>query len=196
MVRLAISPNIRALSTSERVVGSRVTNREAFLAIMVPFVTEAIPTSQFDEEDGYCTITLPSDVLPLVSSGVGRRSRDEEHYVVRNHGGRVGLYLKREFALQPEEVAANVLTVERYLAECKEFEETPLSDADLEGMTHVVVGIKVHAGPQRNRVQHPQQFVSSLANKVGQPDHKQVTNLLNSAWNVDNYWRSFAEVSD
>lgn len=196
MVRLAISPNISALKPNEHVVGQRVTNREAFLAIMVPFVTDAIPTAEFDDEDDFCTFTLPSDVLPFVSSGVGRRSKDTDHYVVRKHCGRVGLYLKREFALSPEECTVQVLPVERYLAECKEHEEVPLNDAALEGVTHVIVAIKVHAGPQRTHLQRPRDLVRALANRVGEPDHRQVTYLLNTAWNVDNYWRTFSEVSD
>lgn len=196
MVRLAISPNISALKSNEHVVGQRVTNREAFLAIMVSFVTDAIPTAEFDDQDDFCTIKLPSDILPFVSSGVGRRSNDTDHYVARKHCGRVGLYLKREFSLSPEECTVQVLPVERYLAECKEYEETPLSDAAFEGVTHVVVALRVQAGPQRNRLQQPHDLVRALANMVGKPDHKQVNYLLNTAWNVDNYWRTFSEVSD
>lgn len=197
MPRLAISPNISFLKSDERVVGSRVIDREAFLAIMVPFVTDSVLiATQHEDDDHYVAITLPSSVLPFVSSGVGRRSKNEEHYVVRKNFGRVDLYLKREFALQPEEVFVNVLAVEHYLSECKELEETPLSEGELRDVTHVVVGVRVYAGPQRVWIMHPRQLVSSLAKLVGQTSHEEVTRLLNSAWNVNTYWSSFAEVSD
>ncbi|OGG63878.1 hypothetical protein A3C18_01030 [Candidatus Kaiserbacteria bacterium RIFCSPHIGHO2_02_FULL_54_11b] len=196
MTRLAFSPNIPALKEG-LVIGPKVLDKEAFARIVFQCVPSFIENTQPDDEQEDWRIKLPLDVLPLVSSGVGRRTKSTEHYVMRVLHGRVDLFLKREHALPPEECLVIVLTKEMYLADCREFEEKPLDDAALEGVTHVVVSVRVVAGPTKEHVMREHDYLASLARMVGTPPNRvEVVSALNRAWNINNYWRTFAEVSD
>lgn len=193
MFRLAVCPSIGALKEGP-VVGQKVLSREAFLAIMTQHIVHVLPSTQFDEE-GFGVIQLPVDVLPLVSSGVGCRSEDPDDYVIRKHQGRVGLYLKRRLALPVERCTAHMFTKTDYLVNWLERgEEAPLSQEDLEGVTHVVSGFKFWAGPRT--VLRLDSYVNSLAKQLGKSDPQVAARLLGEAWEVNNYWKTFAEVSD
>lgn len=199
MYRLAFCPQIRSLHYFDGVIGAKVLNPSDFKAIVAARVPGFLENTEPDE-DGEWSIELKADVLPLLSSGMGRRSKDPEHYVVRKLHGRVGLYLKREFALTPERCDVGVVTKERYISEYREFEEQGgLTDAQLENVTHVVLSVRIHAGPDTVRTTKPHDFIAKLSHAVGEPGKQEklsVTGLCNEAWNIDNYWRTFSEVAD
>lgn len=199
MYRLAFCPNIRSLCYFDGVIGAKVLNPSDFKAAVTARVPGFLENTEPDE-DGEWSVELKADVLPLLSSGVGRRSKDPEHYVVRKLHGRVGLYLKREFAMAPERCEVSVVTKEQYIKEYREFEEQGgLTDAELEDVTHVVYYVRIHAGPNTERQTDPRNFVTRLARAAGDGDNQakfSVTGLCNEAWNIDNYWRTFSEVAD
>lgn len=200
MYRLAFCSQIRSLHYYDGVIGAKVLNPSDFKAIVAARVPGFLENTKPDE-DGEWSIDLKADVLPLLSSGMGRRSNDLEDYVVRKFRGRVGLYLKREFAMAPRRCEVGVVTKETYVTEHRyHMQQDGLTDAELENVTHVVVSVRIFAGPDTARTPtKPHSFIAKLSNAVGKPDKQDalsVIDLCNEAWNIDNYWRTFCEVAD
>ena len=199
MYRLVFSPNIRCLSYFNGVVGPKVLDIAEFKSIATATVLGFLENTPPDEDGEWTVVLKSSKVLPFLSSGIGRKNRNHEDYVVRKHAGRVGIYLKREFALPPERCEVLVVTKERYLADHQEHEPHGFTDAELADVTHVVVGIRIHAGPDTDRHATAGNFVTRLAGLAGNVERQakhSVTTICNEAWGINNYWRDFAEVAD
>lgn len=199
MYSLAFCSQIRCLHYYDGVIGAKVLNPGDFKAIVAARVPGFLENTEPDE-DGEWSIELKADVLPLLSSGVGRRRGDPECYVARKLHGRVELYLKREFALAPERCDVGVVTKDTYIKQHLEhMQENGLADDELENVTHVVFSVRIHAGPETVRTSKPHDFVARLSHAVGEPGKQEklsVTGLCNEAWNINNYWRTFSEVAD
>lgn len=98
--------------------------------------------------------------LGYVSAGVGRnRGRSADDYVVREHRGRMGAFLKRQYAAPVESLAVVVYTKAAYAAD-PEVNPDEIAAMD-DNVTHVVVAVLATAGP--NPPLSPYRFVSNLA---------------------------------
>lgn len=149
------------LSTfSDQTVGTKVIDREAFLAA----VSEAVEEHDFTAEriPGQGFLPMPATSFELVSAGVGQRSKNPEDYVLRAHRGVVSAYLRREKAAEVESLACIVYTREAYLTDPEvkedkeEFERISSSEA-----THVLVAVLAAAGPKAPLT--PNRFLANLA---------------------------------
>ena len=102
-------------------------------------------------------LILPEKVHNWVSAGVGPRSENPDHYLIREHRGVPQMFLKREYAAKPHKVAAIVYTHEAYAADPqvsrKEAERTSRS-------SHVLVAVLSWAGPEAPL--SPYRFVANL----------------------------------
>lgn len=155
---IAITNVLSAMA--ERTVGTKVLDREGFIAVL----SEAVESHDFtaDRVLGQGYIPLPETAFELVSAGVGRRSADVEDYILAEHRGRVNVYLRRDKAAQVESLACIVYTREAYLADpevredAEEFERITRSDA-----SHVLVAVLASAGPRAPLTPH--RLLSNLA---------------------------------
>jgi hypothetical protein len=107
-----IPSNICSALNSTDVIGTKVTNLKEFMRVL----QDAVRAHDFstDRIPGQGFIQIP-DAVPFVSSGVGRRSVNPEDYVLREYRGRVGAFLRREFAAPVNGCAAVVYTMQAYL---------------------------------------------------------------------------------
>lgn len=140
-------------------VGTRVTQPEALTALLLP----AIEACDFDSQDviGQAVIALPDAARQMVLAGVGPASENPEHYIPRYWRGRVGLYLRREFAAQVNGVAAVVYTRDAYMND-PQMEPPEMARMEAEkDATHVLVAILAFAGPRAPLT--PYRFVANLA---------------------------------
>lgn len=111
-----------------------------------------------DRVPGQHFVILPEGI-PFVSAGVGRREGlDASSYVVREHRGRVELFLRRSDAAEVGGLAVVVYTKEAYM---RDPEVTPEEVATLGNCTHVIVAVLGFAGPKAPL--SPYRFVSNLA---------------------------------
>ena len=144
MIVLAFANIVAAFNDSA--IGSRVIERAPFLGS----AKRAIAAHDFskDRVPGQALVPVP-EAIPFVSAGVGLRSPDPEDYVLREHRGQVGAYLKRSRAAKVESCALVVYTRDAYL-----------KDPDVDGAevaridymvggeaTHVLVAVLAAAGP-------------------------------------------------
>ncbi len=97
---------------AEQAIGSRVTAPNSFLYA----VTGKAEETKFSEA-GSAIIQLQDLVCEYVSSGVGKRSDNPNDYVLREHRGEVGAYLKRHLAARCTSVTVVVYTIDGYLAD-------------------------------------------------------------------------------
>lgn len=137
-------------------VGTRVTNTSGFMTSL-SLALRSYDTAN-DRVPGQHFVIVP-EAMPYVSAGVGRNEgRTADQYVVREHRGRMGAYLKRKYAAPVSGVAVVVYTRAAYMADP---EVTPEEVAALGNATHVVVAVLGFAGP--NPPLSPYRFVSNLA---------------------------------
>lgn len=144
-----------------RVLGTRVEVIDAFLR----HLHEAVERHDFSADKpvpGQAFVELPEAAVEFVSAGVGHRTSDPNDYVLRNHRGRVGAYLKRERAAKPTSVAAIVYTMDAYLNDPEvRFNDAEYSRAHNSGATHALVAVLAFAGPKSPV--DPFRFVANLA---------------------------------
>ncbi len=102
--------------------------------------------------------------IPLSATGllggIGRRTQNQDDYVVRTWRGRVDMFLKREFAVPVAHAKAIVYTIDAYEADpqVSALESQVLRD---QSVTHVIVAILAFAGPPAKL--SPLRFVMNLA---------------------------------
>jgi hypothetical protein len=139
------------------VIGTKVTNVGAFMFALARAIRAYDATN--DRVPGQHFVNVP-EAIPLVSAGIGRRgAHGPDQYVLREHRGRVGAFLKRECAAPTEGVAVVVYTREAYMADP---EVTPEEIETHGDCTHVVVAVLGFAGPSQPPLT-PYRFVSNLA---------------------------------
>ena len=163
MIKLAFANILTAFDDST--VGSKVTNREFFLAS----IREGIESFDFSAETnpevrttGQGMIKLHPNATNFVSAGVGQHVDDPDAYVLRSWRGKVGTYLKRERATKVDSVAVIVYTRAAYM--CDPDVQADPDEAyrinDLEA-THILVAVLANAGPRAPL--SPGRLVSNLA---------------------------------
>ncbi len=152
-----VASNVCSALNLHGVIGSKVTDAVGFMKAVVPILRE------FDFEEqrvpGQALIQVP-EVVPFVSAGVGPRSADPSHYVLREHRGNVSAYLKREFAAPVKSCALVIYTRDAYF---RDPDITPAEAAriDAASPTHVLVAVLASAGPESPL--SPYRFVWNLA---------------------------------
>lgn len=150
-----------------RVVGSKVTGPDSFSRVLI----SAIEAHDFSKDriPGQGFLQIP-DAVPFVSAGVGVPTSNPDHYVLREHRGKVGAYLKREYAAPVEGCAAVVYTLAAYLADPDITQEETArvvafslrnSDGGSTENVFVMVAVLAFAGPQSQL--SPYRFTANLA---------------------------------
>lgn len=157
MIKLVSSNIVTAFSNST--IGTKVTDADNFLVAVEmrvrnhAFNLERVPGQGFI----HC-----NEVIPYVSAGVGKRTKDPNDYVLREHRGTVEAYLSRKHAATVDGCALVVYTVEAYLndpdvqADSDETARIKSSEA-----THVLVAVLAFAGPKAPL--SPHRLVHNLA---------------------------------
>ncbi len=137
-------------------IGTRVLNQGGFSTALSLALRSYDATN--DRVPGQHFVVVP-EAMPYVSAGVGRNEfRTADQYVVREHRGRMGAYLKRKYAAPVTGVAVVVYTRAAYMADP---EVSADEVAAMGNATHVVVAVLGFAGP--NPPLSPHRFVSNLA---------------------------------
>ena len=139
----------------ESCVGSKVLDKEAFMALVGKVVEKHDPTLTAGAPGQY-NILLPEAANKLVSAGVGKRTADPNDFILRSHRGRVELFLQRKFAAQAESVSVILYTREAYVSD----PEVDSVKVPLEA-THVLVAVLASAGPQSPRT--PYRMLAGMA---------------------------------
>jgi len=150
-------------------VGSKVTNREFFLAS----VKQAVEGFDFDAQrtPGQGYLPLSKAATHYVSAGVGRKTltddmgkadRPVDHFVLRSWRGQVKAFLKREFAAKVDSVAVVVYTRAAYMCDPDvQADEDEKVRVNHEELSHVIVAVLASAGPKSPL--SPGRLVSNLA---------------------------------
>jgi hypothetical protein len=133
-------------------VGSRVVRHAAFLR----YLLDAIKVFDFNSETnpkvtttGQGVVPMPAAAFDSVSAGVGPHVDDVNAYVLRSWRGKVGSYLKRQYAAPVESLAVVVYTVEAYLADPDVAGDSrEVARIKQEAATHVAVAVLAGAGPK------------------------------------------------
>ncbi len=145
----------------EKTVGTKVdtANSNDFFGFLGNEVEKFDFATQGMPGQGY--IVCPPLMHTLVSAGIGRRDLNPNSYVIREHRGRVGLYLKRCYAANVTSLACVVYTREAYLADpdVRKDEKEFLAFAKSE-TTHVLVAVLASAGPKAPLT--PERFLKNL----------------------------------
>jgi hypothetical protein len=187
-VKVALSNIVTAFNPSA--IGTRVTDAGAFLEEVV----YAIRAHDFrrDRVPGQAVIHLSSQVIRCVSAGVGPKSADPNDYVLREHRGKVGAYLKRELAAKAETVSIVVYTREAYLHDPDVTEdEVRIMDSEV---THVLIAVLANAGPAAPLT--PYRFVWNLAggnHEAGMWSADEIRLKAREIINYDSQWSTVAD---
>ncbi len=202
-VHVIVCPSVRRRTTRDRV-GSRVVDN-TFFDLAIAQVTERLGRVVLvNEEDEkklpVVQFTLKHDVLPLVSSGIAFASRDEKRYINRLFRGRVIACLPRKDACPAREVEADVMSLDDYrkhvLGDLKAGEAP--TEADLEGVTHVISDFHIKAGPlTTSRLPDERALVTDLARQYKRPaDRDELEQILETAWRLKVIGDDFSLVAD
>jgi len=204
MYNLAISDICTALNPTS-VIGSKVTDVSAFLKVL----QTAIEKHAFaaDRIPGQGFIQIP-EAVPFVSAGTGKPTLDPANYVLREYRGRVGSFLKREFAAPTEGCAAVVYTKAAYLVDPDVTPEeatrihslswsNPLSFPSPPTeipVSHVLVAVLAFAGPQSQL--SPHRFTANLAGGNHEAQVWTADEIRAKARDIMSYDNNWATVAD
>ena len=143
---ISLRPSLVCSAYAAMGIGTRVLEADAFNEAVAAAV--AVHDDSKSATPGQHFIVLAPETFSLVSGGVGlREGHGPEDYVVREHRGVMGIYLKREFAAPVESLAAVVYTREAYLSD----PEAAALNEDMGNATHVIVAVLASAGPKAPR---------------------------------------------
>jgi hypothetical protein len=157
-MRVVCSNIVTAFSDST--IGTKVISPFAFWNV----VRSAIAAFDWERDcriPGQAFIQINA-ACPYVSSGVGIAQTEPTAYVLRTHRGRVGAYLKREFASKVTSCAVVVYTKEAYLQD-PDIDETPGEDNRIMKADPDYVLTAVLAKSGEKPVLSPYRFVKNLA---------------------------------
>lgn len=141
-------------------VGSKVVDAVKFDAALEAAVAKIDFAAQ--RTPGQAMVSLPAEVNNYVSAGVGERTLFPSDYVLREHRGVVGAYLRRHMAAPVDSTAAIVYTCGAYVND-PEVRGNPDEIARVMQLeaTHVVVAILANAGPTAPRT--PERMLAAIA---------------------------------
>lgn len=169
-------------------VGTRVLAREAFFeALKASLETEA---SRVEFAPGQFNVTMSPEHFPLVSSGVGKNTDNLEDYVLRKHRGKVGAYLRREFAAPVTSLEVTVYTAEGYN---NDPDVKSLGDSCPENAKAVVVSVRAGTGPSPLS---PHRLIHNLAGGNNAAKQWTAEKIRSLAEESNTYWSKWTTVSD
>jgi hypothetical protein len=190
MISLEIASIVTAFS--EKTVGTKVVNRQAFVDVakkaisVYPFHSQRVPGQGFVE--------CPEALLYL-SSGVGKRTNDPKDYHPVLYRGRVELFLKRKNAAELKGCALIVYTKQAYLNDPEvrndKKERQRISESDC---SHVLVSVLGFAGPKAPYT--PYRLVSNLAGGNKEAETWSVSDIRQKARQSKTYWDEWCTVAD
>ena len=188
MINIGCSNTLTAFD--ESAVGSKVTNKMAFLDVLA----QAIVDTDFSKcrQPGQAYIKLP-ECKGFVSSGVGKRSLDPRDYFAREHRGKIGLYLRRHRAAEVDNVAAAVYTKRAYLID-PDVTEEEADNVELMGFTHIIVAVL--ASTEVASPLTPGRFVHNLAGGNNEALLWSADEIRNKAKDIINYSKEWCVVAD
>jgi hypothetical protein len=168
-------------------IGTKVTDPAWFRAHLAEAV-EAHDASK-DRVPGQMFVVLPSKAYSTVSAGEGKASPDASRYVARSHRGKVGAYLRREFAEPVRFLAVTVYTRDAYNADPDVIRDGRTTAAD-----YMIVAVLGCAAPEAPL--SPDRFVANLAggNREALLWTAEETRAKASA--IAAYWSEWAIVAD
>lgn len=178
-------------SFDESTIGTKVTDREAFMAALAE-ATKKYDSSK-DRVEGQHFIPL-NEAIDIVSAGVGERTDNPADYIHRFYRGKVTSFLKRERAAIAETLNVVLYTKKAYL-----------SDLDVDGTdetellnntdcSHVIVAVLASAGPKPQL--SPNRFAHNLAggNKEAQQwSADEIREKSKAVVDYDNKWCTVAD---
>jgi len=143
MVNLWVSEICSAFDDSP--VGTKVTDIVKFLEA----AETAVAAYDFSKTrvPGQGFLMCP-EVVPFISSAVGRRSSNPEDYTLREHRGVVAAYLKRQFAAPVTGCALVVYTKQAYFDDPDTTTDEIVKINEEHRCSHVLVAILGFSGPQ------------------------------------------------
>jgi hypothetical protein len=179
-----------------KTVGTKVTHKNfnAHLADAVgsfKFPTETVEEDGIVEGQGF--IPIHDAALASVSAGVGKRTENEDDFVLRFYRGRVRPFLKRELAAKATGLAAIVYTRAAYLVDA-DVDADELARVEASKATHVLVAILAFAGPQSPV--GPDAFVHNLAGGNANVQGLTGSAIREQAKEIDDYHSEWASVAD
>jgi hypothetical protein len=167
-------------------VGSRVVDAPRFFESLNRAVAniDSVPT----KVPGQWVVTL--DDPSVCSGGTGPASSNPDHYVLREHRGKVGAYLRREFATPPDNVRVVIYSREGYLRD----PEVTSTDATFPPCDYVIVAVLASSGPPSPR--SPYRFVHCLAGGNLEADHWTVEEIRSMARDIIAFTDGTSVVAD
>lgn len=163
-------------------IGTKVVDSKRFFdETMVALTTHNISN---DIVPGQHFITLPN-AHEYLSSGVGKRTKNVDDYILRLHRRQVRTYLRRKFAAPIESGAAVVYTFDAYK------NDPQVDDEELKNMSdcsHVLVAVLGFSGPKIPLT--PGRFVQNLAGGNNEALYYTADDIRKIAKEIVNYWSS------
>ncbi len=190
MYKLVFCPLIPCLKRGDGI-GPKVLNVTEF--------TEIIRDARLDSE-GTWGLEANDDLQEILSSGLGLRTVDQNDYLIRPRKGRVGYYLKREFALPVFDCQISVVTKQNYVVEHDLLDaEHNLAHEWLAGATHVVRQIDIRTeieAKNKDVARSVHDFVYGLATLDEARRQEPVGPFCDEAKKVNEFWRDHMVVAD
>ena len=186
----------------EKCIGTRVLKEHAqdfmmALALQVKTHSQDVYNGfSRDRVPGQMYLPMPNEMLPMVSSGVGRRTQVETDYVARFYRGKVNLYLSRDHAPdKTEHLACVVYTRDAYLRDPDVFIDGYEQDRiRATYATHVIVAILGSIG--RLAPYPPGTFIHNLAGGNREALLWDAGEIRARARDIEKYWNEYATVAD
>jgi len=169
-------------------IGTRVILPGDFFLIL----EHEIGDTKFSEKG---TALIELHCLDAVSAGVGLRDEIPEHYVCREHRGRVNAYLKREYAAKVESLSAVVYTLDAYLSD-PDVQQDPNEIKRIKDLNpdYVIVAVLAQAGPSCPVT--PYRFVHNMAGGNIEYQDKDTNELIALAMASLEYHNEWSVVAD
>ena len=180
----------------DKTIGSKVINRDIFWSILC----ESVKGTDFNNQKvpGQALIPLTSwacktlDACQCVSAGVGKRTNNIDDYVIREHRGHIGMYLKRECATTTvDKLDVVVYTKDAYVKD-PDVDEDEINR--VKEASHILVAVLASSGPQSPLT--PGRFVKNLAGGNRNMDDVTVEHLKDTARSIAEYYDTWCTVAD
>ena len=179
----------------ENTIGSKIIDSKVFLEILeraieyTAFENQKVPGQALIPLTAWTSATKMA--TQCVSSGVGKRTDNIDDYIIREHRGHIGMYLKRHLAALFDELDVVVYTKDAYLKDpdVNEEEINRVKDA-----THILVAVLASSGPRSPL--SPGRFVKNLAGGNRNMDDVTVEHLKDTARGIAKYYDVWCTVAD
>ena len=177
----------------EKTIGSKVIDVQGFFSFLKGSLLDY--DSSFDSTSGQHFVRMPAEAFATVSTGDGLHTHNPDDYVVRNHRGEVGLFLKRNHALPCTFLAVVVYTKAAYLAD-PDVGEVPGEEEKIRNSdcSHVIVAVIAASGPASPLSPHRLVYNLAGGNKDVESWDKEI--IIQKAKESKEYWTKWCVVAD